>query len=258
MSSTLTILGCSGGIGRCLKTTSFLWDHDVLIDAGTGVCDLELEVMQRIDDIVLTHSHLDHVLGVALIADAVGARRNSPIRVHARAETLQALRDHLFADALWPDFTQLPTPERPFLTFHVLAPDGQLPFSRGRILRALPAAHLVPAIGVHLNCPSGSLVFTGDTGPNPEFWQQASRIEDLRHVITETSFPDSERALALSSKHYCPSLLAEDLRHFDRLDICLHVSHLKPGSADLLMGELRERLAPRTVIDLSTVAALEF
>jgi 3',5'-cyclic-nucleotide phosphodiesterase len=258
MTSRLAILGCSGGIGRGLKTTSFLWDGDVLIDAGTGVCDLELEAMQRIDDIVLTHSHLDHVLGVALIADAVGARRSSPIRVHARIETLEALRRHLFADALWPDFTQLPSPERPFLTFHTLAPDGRLAFSGGRVLEAMPAAHLVPAIGVHLRSTSGSLVFTGDTGPNPAFWQQAARTQGLRHVITETSFPDSARALALSSKHYCPSLLAEDLRHFEDLDTCLYISHLKPGSADRVMTELRERLAPRRVIDLSTVPELEF
>ena len=33
----LRVLGCSGGIGgRHLRTTSFLADSDILIDAGTG------------------------------------------------------------------------------------------------------------------------------------------------------------------------------------------------------------------------------
>lgn len=32
----IKILGCSGGVGGKLRTTSMLVDHDILIDAGTG------------------------------------------------------------------------------------------------------------------------------------------------------------------------------------------------------------------------------
>jgi ribonuclease BN (tRNA processing enzyme) len=39
----LRVLGCSGGIGgQHNRTTSFLVDQDILIDAGTGVGDLSL------------------------------------------------------------------------------------------------------------------------------------------------------------------------------------------------------------------------
>lgn len=42
----LRVLGCSGGIGgiggRHLRTSSFLVDHDILIDAGTGVAELSV------------------------------------------------------------------------------------------------------------------------------------------------------------------------------------------------------------------------
>ena len=37
------VLGCSGGIGARARTTSFLVDHDILVDAGTGVEDLSVE-----------------------------------------------------------------------------------------------------------------------------------------------------------------------------------------------------------------------
>jgi hypothetical protein len=43
----LRILGCSGGIGRDLRTTSMLLDHDILIDAGTGVGDLSIDELCR-------------------------------------------------------------------------------------------------------------------------------------------------------------------------------------------------------------------
>ena len=47
------VLGCSGAIAKDCRTTSFLLDSDVLIDAGTGVGDLSLQEMRRIqgDDI---------------------------------------------------------------------------------------------------------------------------------------------------------------------------------------------------------------
>ena len=35
------VLGCSGAIAKDCRTTSFLIDEDVLVDAGTGVGDLD-------------------------------------------------------------------------------------------------------------------------------------------------------------------------------------------------------------------------
>ena len=60
------VLGCSGAIAKDCRTTSFLIDNDVLIDAGTGVGDLTLDEMRQIDQVFLTHSHLDHVAALPL------------------------------------------------------------------------------------------------------------------------------------------------------------------------------------------------
>ena len=52
----LRVLGCSGGIGgRHMRTTSFLVDGDVLLDAGTGVGDLSLAELSLVDHIFVTH-----------------------------------------------------------------------------------------------------------------------------------------------------------------------------------------------------------
>ena len=64
------VLGCSGAIAQGCRTTSFLLDDDVLVDAGTGVGDLSLEEMARIHHVLLTHSHLDHVASLPLMLDA--------------------------------------------------------------------------------------------------------------------------------------------------------------------------------------------
>jgi glyoxylase-like metal-dependent hydrolase (beta-lactamase superfamily II) len=99
----LRVLGCSGSIAAGCKTTSFLLDDDVLIDAGTGVSDLPLDALARIDHVLLSHSHLDHVLAVPLLADSVLRLRmqqgRAPIQVHALPETLGALRQHIGSHA---------------------------------------------------------------------------------------------------------------------------------------------------------------
>ena len=114
----LRVLGCSGGIGgRHLRTTSFLVDSDILIDAGTGVGDLTLAELSQVDHIFITHSHLDHVASIPFVVDTVGGMRARPITVYATRATIEIMKNHLFNWAIWPDFSEIPTPEAPFLRY---------------------------------------------------------------------------------------------------------------------------------------------
>ena len=146
----IRVLGCSGSIAAGSRTTSFLLDETVLIDAGTGVGDLTLEEMVRIDHIVVTHSHLDHVLSIGLLADSVTRRRHAaarpPIQVHALAETLAALRLHVFNGVIWPDFTRLPDVAHPVQQF-IAVEVGQVLTLGQYHIEVLPASHTVPAVG---------------------------------------------------------------------------------------------------------------
>src|SRR5437763_1078457 len=100
----IRVLGCSGGIGGRLRTTALLVDEDILLDAGTGVGDLSLESLAKIDHIFVTHSHLDHVTSIPFLVDTVCWMRKRPIVVYGIRETLDILRAHLFNWKLWPDF----------------------------------------------------------------------------------------------------------------------------------------------------------
>ena len=89
------VLGCSGGIGgRHLRTTSLLVDHDILIDAGTGLPDLPLAELAAIDHVFITHSHLDHIAALPLMVDSVEDLRERPLTIHATAATLETIRSH--------------------------------------------------------------------------------------------------------------------------------------------------------------------
>lgn len=232
----LRVLGCSGGIGRGLRTTSMLLDGDVLIDAGTGVGDLTHDEMRRIDHIFVSHSHLDHVACIPFLLDTVGGLRDVPVVVHAREETIAVLREHLFNGKLWPDFSRLPKEEAPFLRFEAIA-EGQAVDLAGRRIVALPANHVVPALGYLLDSGAGSLAFSGDSGECPAFWAALEAVENLRYLVMETTFCNAERDLALVSRHYFPGLLAQQLPRLKQAAE-VYITHLEPFEQQRIMTEI--------------------
>lgn len=235
----LRILGCSGGIGgRHLRTTSMLLDHDVLIDAGTGVSDLSLAELSLIDHIFVTHSHLDHISSIPFLVDTVGGMRANPVTVYAQSATIEVMRNHVFNWSIWPDFTQLPTVDKPFMRFEPIQ-IGQEIDIKGRKITALPANHVVPAVGFHLDSGNASLVFSGDTTTNDALWKLVNKINNLKYLIIETAFCNREKQLAILSKHLCPSMLAEELAKLER-SAEIFISHLKPGEIELTMQEIEE------------------
>lgn len=235
------VLGCSGGIGgRHLRTTSFLVDHDVLIDGGTGVGDLSLAELAVIDHIFITHSHLDHIACIPLLVDTVGEMRNRPLIIHGTEATLTILKNHIFNWAVWPDFSEIPSPDRPFMRYQPLLVGETIEID-GRQFTALPANHTVPAVGYQLDSGNASLVYTGDTTACDELWDVVNRVRNLRHLIIETAFSDRERQLAVMSKHLCPSMLAEELAKLQHSPE-IFVTHLKPGQIELTMAELEENI----------------
>jgi ribonuclease BN (tRNA processing enzyme) len=235
----LRVLGCSGGIGgQQNRTTSFLLDRDVLIDAGTGVGDLSLSELALIDHIFITHSHLDHVNSIAFFVDSVGSLRPKPVTVYATGPTIAVLKKHLFNGDIWPDFTQIPSPEDPWLRYQEIKV-GEVINLGGRRITVLPAVHTVPAVGYHLDSGKSSLVFTGDTGPNDALWLVVNRIENLKFLIIETAFSDKERKLAEQALHLCPAMLAEELAKLER-QAEVFITHLKPSEVELTMQEIEE------------------
>lgn len=240
----LRVLGCSGGIGGNLHTTSFLLDHDVLIDAGTGVSELSLTELGLIDHVFITHSHLDHIACIPLLVDSVSFMRDRPLTVYATEDTLDILRQHVFNWKIWPDFSEIPSVQQPFMRYRPIEL-GETVVLDGRSITAVPASHVVPAVGYRLDSGRASLVYSGDTTSNDEFWNVVNKIGNLRFLIVETAFSDSERELAILSKHLCPSLLAEELQKFQGAAE-VFITHLKPGEAELTMREIERSVQGRS------------
>jgi ribonuclease BN (tRNA processing enzyme) len=237
----IRVLGCSGSIAAGSRTTAFLLGDDVLIDAGSGVGDLTLDEMARIDHILISHSHLDHVLAIGLLADSVLRLRKAagkpPIIVHALGATIEALKAHIFNNVIWPDFTRLPSAEQPVLAFERFDVGDVLRLGKYRV-EVLPALHTVPAVGFAvLPEVGGAWVYTGDTGPNPALWERL-RGMDVATLVIETAFSDEEYAVAELSRHLCPSTLARELKQLAQDNVDVYITHIKPGEVCAVMEEI--------------------
>ena len=231
------VLGCSGGIGgRHLRTTSMLVDHDILIDAGTGVGELSLDELERIDHVFITHSHLDHIAALPLLIDTVADRREGPVIVHATEATLELLKSHVFNWAIWPDFSEIAIRADAVMQYRTIEVGQQICLG-GRTITAVPAVHTVPAVGYQLDSGAGSLVFTGDTTSNDDLWPLLNAVGNLRYLIIETAFSNEEEALATLSRHLCPTLLHAELAKLNR-DAEVYITHLKPGQIERIMREI--------------------
>jgi ribonuclease BN (tRNA processing enzyme) len=252
----LRILGCSGGIGGNFRTTSLLLDHDVLIDAGTGVGDLSLAEMCVIDHVFVTHSHLDHIACLPLLVDSVGFMRDKPLTIHATEETLTILKEHVFNWEIWPDFSQIPSLHQPILRYESIAL-GETVDMGGRKITPLPANHVVPAVGFRIDSGKTSLVFSGDTTTCDALWEVVNHIGNLEYLIVETAFSNAEKELAVVSKHLCPSLLAEELGKL-KLSPKIYITHLKPGEVELTMQEISESVQKHVPKMLQNGQVFEF
>lgn len=232
----ITTLGCNGSITGERRTTCYMVDDDILIDAGSGAGDLSLARSIAIDTVFLTHSHLDHCAFLPLLADAAGSFRKAPLAVYALPETIDTLQQHMLNNRMWPDYTVLPTPERPYIRFHPIRL-GETVTLGGRRITALPARHSIPCVAYRIDSGTASLVYSADTTFCEEFWLALNHIGNLKYLLIENTFRNDNAAGAQRSGHSTANLLAQGLRLLER-PVELFIVHMEAGYEETTMAEV--------------------
>lgn len=232
----VTVLGCNGSITGDRRTTCYQVDDDILIDAGSGAGDLSLEQAIAIDTVFLTHVHLDHCCMLPMLADAAGNFRDTPLTVYALPETISAIKRNILNGEIWPDYTAMPTPERPYIHFQPILP-GETVETKGRSITALPARHAVPCVAYQVDSGAASLVYSGDTTYCAEFWQALHGIENLRYLLIENTLLDANTAGAARSGHMTAKLLAQGM-HLLQRPVELFIVHMEAGHEDVTWREI--------------------
>lgn len=228
--------------------TSFLINGTLSLDAGAITQALTIEEQHRIEQIVVTHSHLDHVASIPFLVENTFGERNNGLEILVTPQVHHTLKRHLFNNDTWPDFTRIPSGLGPALRLTEVEP--RTPFEvAGLALTPIPVRHTVPTHGYLVDDGSASVLFTSDTGPTEEVWDVANRTENLKAVIVEVSFPSRLQHVADISLHLTPTTLRHELAKLKR-DVKVYLYHLKPNCLDELRVELATAELPHQVEEL--------
>lgn len=234
----IKVLGSHGSRMPGFNTSSMLIDGEMLLDAGTITSRLPIEEQARIDAVLLTHAHLDHIVDLSFLIDNVFTLRSSPLRVMAPEPVLRSVREHLFNNEIWPDFSKLSMGSFPAMEFVPLKVDA--PFQIGPYtVHMRQTNHPVFTVGYCFDQGDGSVFFSGDTGVTDELWAMGYNCPKLKIAFVETSFPNRLRKIAEASGHLTPEMLAGELKKFGRDDVPLKVFHMKPQFLDEIVAELK-------------------
>lgn len=232
-------VGVDGGVAPGFKTSSFLIDNKILLDAGSVASGLPIAEQILIDHILISHAHLDHICELAYLCDNCFGLRDKPFEVYATKEAINIIKNHLFNDVLWPDFSKLPTKENPTIRFNEI--EDHKNFKLGDYdIRPLPLNHNGGAVGYLIEREEKSVLLTMDTGPNSEeFWSEIKGLKNLVAIFTEVSFPNRLDKVAELSLHHTPMSLEKEIEKMPE-NIPLFIGHLKPNYKEEVIAELEQ------------------
>jgi cAMP phosphodiesterase len=224
-------------------------DDRILVDAGTVAGALSIPEQIEIEHALVTHAHLDHTVGLAYLTDTLAMiAPDRRVTVTSIAPVVESLRTHAFNDALWPDFTTIPSGTNPVLGFRTL--ESGCEAQVGDLwVTPVPVDHTVPTTGFVIHDGETGFLYSGDTGPTRELWRVARAMRGLKALIVETAFPSRLEGLARVSGHLTPDMLR---REIDKMpaDVPIWIYHIKPQ----LFEETAEELAN---IDPTRIHTLE-
>jgi ribonuclease BN (tRNA processing enzyme) len=233
----IRVLGAHGAEGLAQRPSAFLLDDTVLIDGGTVGGALASIEQLAITHALVSHSHLDHIAGLAYLTETLAlCEAETPVTIASLDPVVAALRTSIFNDIVWPDFTRVPSPQAPVLRFQSLREDVEQQVA-GFWVRPVPVTHTVPTSGFVVDDGTSALVYSGDTGPTEALWKAAAEVRGLRAVILECAFPNRLGTLAEVARHMTPELIRRELDKMPA-DVPVLIFHVKPQFYDEIGEEL--------------------
>lgn len=235
----LKVLGCSGTDSPGHHLPGLLLDRKILFDAGSLTSVLDEKDQIKIENIFITHAHLDHIIGIPFLADniIVGNKRRR-VTVYAIPSVVKTIKRHLLNSSVWPDFTEIPNLRESILNLTELKVRHSIRVD-GYTITPYRVNHTVPAVGYLVQDKNmRQFFYTGDIGTSNETWKNL-RNKQIHCLIIDVSFPSGMKEIAMRSGHLTPELLNDELSKMEPLPKRVYVTHLKTQYYQAIKTELR-------------------
>jgi ribonuclease BN (tRNA processing enzyme) len=239
----IRVLGGHGGKALGFETTSFLIDSHLLIDAGAAAGTLSINEQCDLNNILITHIHLDHIKDLAFLCDNCFGLRPGPFRVYTHQTVGKMIKRHLLNDIIWPDFTVLPNAQNP--TMSIFSVEAEKTFTLDKYqVTGVKVNHAHDAMGFIIDDGKSAVLFSGDTGPTERIWEVAKTIKNLKAIFTEVSFPNSMQKVADLSDHHTSASMEHEITKMPA-NVPIILTHLKPNYRDKIEIEVKLLANPR-------------
>jgi ribonuclease BN (tRNA processing enzyme) len=205
--------------------SSYVVNEVVAIDAGSIGLFHSPREQERIRDVFLTHTHLDHLASLPMFLENVFDESKDCVTLHASASVLESLQRDFFNDRIWPDFIGMSASGQHFLRLSTLEANKPVVVAGLRVT-PVTVSHVVPTMGFVIEDATSAVVIATDTRPTEEIWQRANLTPQLKAVFLDAAFPNELAWLADVSGHLTPALFAQEAKKLAR-SVPMIAVHLK-------------------------------
>ena len=236
----IKVLGCSGAEFPGHRPPSFLLNGKILFDTGSLTDILDIRGQWKIEHIFITHSHLDHILGIPFLADnLIFRKKRHRVNILSIPPVIKTIRKSLLDGSIWPDFTVIPSTHEGILNLIELKPGHSIEVDDYTII-PYPVNHSIPATGYLVEDKRKRRFFyTGDTGPSDTTWEKMEETQ-IHCLIIETSFPNRMEEIAIRTGHLTPRLLKKELQKINLHPEKVFIIHIKPQYFRTIQEELQK------------------
>ncbi|WP_188109448.1 MBL fold metallo-hydrolase [Sulfurimonas indica] len=238
---SIQVLGAFGTKAKGFGTTSFLVNPTTAIDAGNLLDALE-ERSIEIENIYLTHSHLDHIVDIAYILDNYFSLRTKTLNIMGLPETIEAVKESFLNDTIWPDFSTIKLYGKDEMVIkYIEIKEGEVyQISEDETITPFLTDHTVASCGYIYTKENNSIMITADTYSLENVQKIIENDKCITSLILECSFSNNMKELAIESKHLTSELLFEQLNKFQRDDFSLYINHIKPTYREKIYSEIED------------------
>lgn len=212
-------------------------DDVVAIDAGCLALSCSDTQRQQIRDVILTHTHLDHIAGLPLFIDDLFSTLTEPVTVHATKEMIETLERDIFNWSIYPRFSELTNNYGPVIAYNEFVRGSRFQVKHLAV-QSIAVNHKVSATGFVISDGKSAVAITGDTAPTEDIWRACNAAPNLKAVLVECAFPNELSELAAASFHLTPARLADELAKLHGRDFPVYIINLKPMFREKVVGQI--------------------